>query len=91
MTSKSHKINYLAFFGFIATAVVYALIWHTYYGYYILYPFTILGTWFHEMGHGIMSILVGGRFNYLEIFPNGSGLAHSSYYTKDFILIRILL
>jgi hypothetical protein len=52
-------------------------IWQTYYGYYILYPFTILGTWFHEMGHGVMAIAMGGKFLYLEIFPNGAGLAHN--------------
>lgn len=49
-----------------------------------MYPFTLLGTWFHEMGHGITSILVGGTFVKLEIFNNGSGLAHSSY--TDFYL-----
>lgn len=43
-----------------------------------------MGTWFHEMGHGTMSIIVGGKFQYLEIFENGSGLAHSSYYDSDF-------
>lgn len=84
MSTKRYRLDYLAFFGFIATAILFTLIWRTYYGYYILYPFTILGTWFHEMGHGIMSILVGGSFNYLEIFPNGSGLAYSSYYSNDF-------
>ncbi|MCX7909735.1 MAG: M50 family metallopeptidase [Ignavibacteria bacterium] len=41
-----------------------------------LYPFMILSTWFHEMGHGICSLILGGNFYYLEIFPNGSGIAH---------------
>jgi hypothetical protein len=45
---------------------------------FILYPFTILATWFHEMGHGLSAIALDGRFNKLMIFPNGSGLAYNS-------------
>ena len=44
----------------------------------ILYPFTILGTWFHEMSHGLMALLNGGNFEKLEIFSDGSGVATSS-------------
>ena len=73
--AKKYKVDYYSFFGFILFAFLIVFIWRFYYGYYILYPFTILGTWFHEMGHGIMAIIVGGKFEYLEIFPNGSGLA----------------
>ncbi|MGO8879579.1 MAG: M50 family metallopeptidase, partial [Desulfomonilaceae bacterium] len=45
-------------------------------GNYILYPFTILATWFHEMSHGLMALLLGGKFENLIIFPNGSGIAY---------------
>ena len=79
-----YKTNYQAILGFILASFILVLIWRTYYGYYILYPFTILGTWFHEMGHGIMSIIVGGKFTRLEIFNNGSGLAFSSYMDSNF-------
>lgn len=48
----------------------------------ILYPFTLLATWVHEMGHGIMAILAGGGFEKLEIFWDASGLAHT-YGTSD--------
>ena len=40
-----------------------------------LYPFAILGTWFHEMGHGLTALILGGGFKTLEIFPSGSGVA----------------
>jgi len=40
-----------------------------------LYPFTILATWFHEMGHGLAALLTGSRFEYLVIFSDGSGYA----------------
>lgn len=73
--AKKYKVDYYSFLGFILFAFIIVFIWRFQYGYYILYPFTILGTWFHEMGHGIMAIIVGGKFEYLEIFPNGSGLA----------------
>lgn len=77
--AKRYKVDYYSFLGFILFACLIVFVWRFYYGYYILYPFTILGTWFHEMGHGIMSIMVGGEFLKLEIFPNGSGLAWSQY------------
>ena len=49
--------------------------WQFEIGRLILYPFTVLGTWFHEMGHGLMSVILGGRFESLRIESNGSGLA----------------
>ncbi|MGB1039457.1 MAG: M50 family metallopeptidase [Flavobacteriales bacterium] len=73
--AKEYKVDYYSILGFVGFAILTVFIWRFYYGYYILYPFTIMGTWFHEMGHGIMAIIVGGDFVKLEIFPNGSGLA----------------
>lgn len=58
------------------SAVISVILWNLPYGSYILYPFFLLGTWFHEMGHGLTAILMGGRFMQLEIFANGSGVAH---------------
>jgi hypothetical protein len=48
-------------------------------GNYISYPFTILTTWYHEMGHGLTAMALGYEFQKLLIFANGSGLAQSSY------------
>jgi hypothetical protein len=45
----------------------------------LLYPFTLMATWVHEMGHGVTAMLVGGTFVKLEIFGDASGLAHSAY------------
>ncbi len=59
-------------------AVATIVLWQLPGGGYILYPFTILGTWFHEMGHGLAALLLGGNFLYLELYPNGSGLAAHS-------------
>ncbi len=43
----------------------------------LLYPFTLMATWVHEMGHGLAALAVGGGFDRLEIFANASGLAHT--------------
>lgn len=48
------------------------------FGNYILWPFVILTTYIHEMGHGLMAILMGGNFLKLEIYSNASGLAWHS-------------
>lgn len=51
------------------------IIWQIPFGRYVLFPFTILGTWFHEISHGLFSIILGGNFLRLEIFQDGSGIA----------------
>jgi hypothetical protein len=43
----------------------------------LLYPFTLMATWVHEMGHGLTALVMGGSFDKLEIFANASGLAHA--------------
>jgi hypothetical protein len=59
----------------LAAAIATVVLWQIPLGGFILYPFTILATWFHEMGHGLMAMLLGGRFEQLQIFPSGSGFA----------------
>lgn len=44
-------------------------------GAYVIYPFVILTTWFHEMGHGLTALLMGQEFTRLLLFADGSGLA----------------
>jgi len=48
------------------------------FGTYLVYPFVILTTWFHEMGHGLAALGVGQDFQQLMIFANGSGVAQSA-------------
>ncbi len=62
----------------LAAALVTVILWQVPLGNYILYPFTILATWFHEMAHGIAALILGGGFTKLLIFPDGSGLAYYS-------------
>jgi hypothetical protein len=62
-----------------AIAVGTVLLWQVPFGGTLLYPFTLLATWFHEMGHGLMSMLLGADFERLVIFPDASGYAQSSW------------
>jgi len=59
----------------IAAAVLPTVLWQLPYGHHALFPFSVLATWFHEMGHGLTALLLGGSFHKLELFWGGSGLA----------------
>jgi hypothetical protein len=45
------------------------------FGQLVLYPFTLLATWVHETGHGLVALATGGRFERLAIFADASGWA----------------
>ena len=60
----------------LLAAFVTVALWQMPFGNFVLYPFTILATWFHEMGHGLTAIALGGRFEKLMIFSSGSELAY---------------
>lgn len=62
----------------IAAAVLTVVMWQLPQGHYIAYPFSIFSTWCHEMGHGLCALLLGGHFDKLMIYENGSGVAHIS-------------
>ncbi|MGF1511161.1 MAG: M50 family metallopeptidase [Myxococcota bacterium] len=61
----------------IATVVGWQVPW----GPRLLFPFTVLATFVHEMGHGLTAMLFGGTFDHLAIFSDGSGVAvhHGRY------------
>ena len=61
----------------LGIALASILLWQTMLGSLLLYPFTILATWFHEMGHGIAAMVTGRGFERLLIFADGSGVAES--------------
>lgn len=74
--SRQEHIRYLA----LAAAALLVLP-HVPFGAYLLYPFMILGTWFHEMGHGLAAMAMGFDFRQLVLLPNGSGFA--LYHSPD--------
>ena len=38
------------------------------FGNFLIWPFVILTTWFHEMGHGLTALLTGNAFDLLVIY-----------------------
>lgn len=42
------------------------------------YPFRLLLTIVHELGHGLAALMTGGNFIRFVIFPNGAGLAYTA-------------
>jgi hypothetical protein len=69
----THKVDHRWALAIIAVATI--VIWQVPHGWQILYPLTLLATYAHEMGHGLTAILVGGSFESVELFADGSGLA----------------
>lgn len=65
-------------FTIIGISLLVFLLWQLPYFGIIQYPLLLLGTWFHEMGHGLTALLLGGEFIYLEIYENGGGVAYSN-------------
>ena len=59
----------------LLSGLVTLVLWQFPAGRMALYPFTLLATYAHEMGHGLTALLLGGRFHSLELFPDGSGVA----------------
>lgn len=67
------KSSRLALLG--AGAIAIALEHFVPFGGVMLYPFTLLATWVHEMGHGLAAVAAGGKFDHLAIYGDASGLA----------------
>ncbi|NJK37333.1 MAG: M50 family metallopeptidase [Oscillatoriales cyanobacterium RM2_1_1] len=72
---SSKRPNQMGLGWLIGAGLVTIFLWQFTWGSYILYPFSILATWFHEMGHGLTALFLGGSFKQLVMFPNGSGYA----------------
>ncbi len=45
---------------------------------YIRVPIGFLGTWIHELGHGLGALLSGGTFEKMILSPDLSGMAYSA-------------
>jgi len=88
LMAGDHKQRALVLAGI---AVVSILAWQTTLGGFLLYPFTILSTWFHEMGHGIGAMLTGNQFERLVIYADGSGVAQSLRPVDGYALIDALI
>jgi hypothetical protein len=61
----------------------------------IAYPFLLLSTLVHEMGHGLAALIVGGHFESFQMWIDGSGVANINGnfgpYSRAFIAAAGLL
>lgn len=48
------------------------------FGELVIYPFALLATWAHELGHGLMALLVGGGIDSIVLYPDLGGYAKSA-------------
>lgn len=55
--------------------VLIVVIWQLPYGQAILYPFSLLATFAHELGHGLTAVLVGAEFHSFVLHADGTGMA----------------
>lgn len=69
--SSRHSARFVLLASAAVTVVLYALP----FGRFLARPFVLLSTLAHEMGHGLTALLLGGRFQRLLMWSNGSGLA----------------
>lgn len=70
--SQAEQVGRLVLAGFVVIALPSLPL-----GNYLIYPFVILTTWFHEMGHGLAALMMGQDFVQLAIYADGSGVAES--------------
>ena len=61
----------------VSVAVTLALYWIPY-GQYLAYPLMLISTLFHELGHGVAAVLMGGNFHGFYMWSDGSGVAPNS-------------
>jgi hypothetical protein len=73
--AKKSKSTSKYTYAFWAAAIMTVLAWALPFGNWVIYPFSMLATWAHEMGHGVASLISGGSFEQLEVFADLSGLA----------------
>jgi hypothetical protein len=66
--------NYYKFFIFIFIALNFILLQFPI-AHLVLYPFVIISTWFHEIGHGLAAIILNGDLLRIELYADGSGVA----------------
>lgn len=50
------------------------------------YPFRLLLTIVHELGHGLTALSTGGAFINFVVHPNGAGLAHTAGGWRSFVV-----
>ena len=83
---KTDNRKQAAIFLLISAVVCVVVFEFVPYGRIIMYPFYILSTWFHEMGHSLTAMIFGSWYNPVTINMDGSGL---TFHNADLALGRL--
>lgn len=59
----------------LASGAITLLLYVVPFGHWLARPFLLLSTLAHELGHGLTALLLGGRFQRLEMWSTGAGLS----------------
>ena len=59
----------------VICVVLAAVVPHVPVVHWLAWPFSLLSTLVHELGHGLAAVLVGGHFERLAMYADGSGEA----------------
>lgn len=70
-----HKNKKRALFLLILAAIVFFILRYLPFGNFIQWPFVIITTFIHEMGHGLTALALGGELMKIEIYSDASGAA----------------
>lgn len=91
MSRHSNDNKRKAFFLLLAAALVFFVLSQFQLGRLILWPFIVVTTFIHELGHGLAAILLGGDLHKIEIHTNASGLARFSGISSGLPLALVAL
>ena len=72
--SDTNRARWFLLGSVLVTVALYAVP----FGWYVAYPLVLLSTYVHELAHGLAATALGGQFNVLVIYADGSGLASIS-------------
>lgn len=79
VAARDARVRKLLWGSVIVTLLLYLVP----FGGFVIYPLLLFATLAHELGHGITAAMVGGSFEQLMLFADGSGVARSSGVTGD--------
>jgi hypothetical protein len=78
MSDIRHGYRWGELFAFVATGIAILVLWRLPYVSTLVYPLRLLGTFVHELAHGLTALGTGGEFRRFTVEPDLSGLAWSA-------------
>jgi hypothetical protein len=70
MKRQATRINWRILLALAGMLVLIILLWNTWF----IYPLRLLVVFFHELSHGLMALITGGRIDHIELMALEGGL-----------------